>query len=82
MAFAKQMTDEAAPTSQLQSGAVHPAGGLGGAGQALLGQQVFHHGDVGGDVQGLVAEQGVQLLVEGGAQGVQHGLHLLVVGRK
>ena len=27
-------------------------------GQSLPGQQVFHHGDIGGDVQGLLTEQG------------------------
>ena len=50
-----------APTdrSQLQRGASGAAGGLGGAGQALLGQQVLHDGDVGGDIQGLVAEEGL-----------------------
>jgi hypothetical protein len=42
---------------------------------ALPGQHVFHYGDVGRDVQGLVAEKRVQLPVEGGGDGVHHSLN-------
>ena len=41
------------------------------AGQPLLGHQALDGGDVGGDVERRLPEQGVQLLFEGGDGGVE-----------